>query len=244
MFRRKRKRSRAQWDWAESLFIAAADPGGTAGTRMWTGGPLLPAGRTKWLCDTRKRDHIVVSGILLWVDAVAYLESSAAGGNSIATVPPYEFYLIKNQDDEQGNVTADFLPFQAPTVPSLVTDWTSGGESSDGLDPFLWCHALSPFVAGTKVSQENAGTTVDAGAGNADAVIISTNEAAYPGVIQYDRNVRMSWQPDVVIKTKRRLARHEGLIFGITWETLGDSSVTGSKGVTIDVSVRARMLFT
>lgn len=238
---RGRKRRRAQWDWAESLFITAEDPGGTIGTRIWTGGPLLPEGRVKWLCDTRKMDHITTSAILLWVDALAYLADDSAGGPSHNTIPPFEFYIIKSTLDEQGNAAQDFLPFQSPQVPSLVTDWTSGGESSDGLDPYLWTHVLSPFVAGTTAtSLDYLGTGV-AGASNAQAIIASVNQSG--ASIQYDRNVRMSWQPDVVIKTKRRLLRNEYLGFGITWETLGDGPVTGSKGVTIDVSVRARMLF-
>jgi hypothetical protein len=195
-------------------------------TAYLTSPALLPAGRVQWLLEQQGRDRCQLAGILLWLDLIWF-------GNSVvglsADPSPLDFYIIKSNADNANTSATFYDPFNQPAVPSAITEWNED-EEADGLDPYLWVHHQSQFVAGTYNQRNSLGTALG---GNATEIILPPANSG--GSVQPNVNVRQAWQPDVHIKTRRRLLRGDQLIFGM-------SAPAGQTNWTASLEVRCRVL--
>lgn len=219
---KRRRKMRSAWNWATKGTLEWTD---TSSQDVCISGPLLPAPRVDWLLEQgRGRDHLTVTAILLWLD-FAFVN----GTESDAQLQGLDFWVIKERFDSipGGNL---YKPYGAPQVPGNVTSWfvTDPLEEEDGLDPYLWTHHMSQIVAGTSVNS----VLVGAGAANTSGLITAN------GAIQPNNNVRQAWQPDVVIKTRRRMVKGDCLNIGFT----GGSGA--ANGVIYNLAYNARILTT
>ena len=206
-----RRRRRASWEYAGNDVTNILDngtPGDPAFRLIW----LFPPGRTNYLCETRGKDAITHSTTLLWLDFQWNGEAEGFSGPQL--IAPTYFYILKTKQDANDNTAEQFSPYATPPVPSAVTDWTSGLDEDDGTEPFLWTHYIDPLQAGTAspIYANAALSDLWSAGGNADQYIAN-------GRIAYPNTVRQAWQPDVVVKAKRRMAKTEGiaLVFGYTY---------------------------
>lgn len=218
---RRRRGRRSAWNWATRLDLAYTP---TTPDRWGIKGPLLPAPRVDWLLEQgRGRDAVTVTGILLWLDFIIYNEN--AEGPPL--VQPIDFYILKERYD--AGYAGQYHPYDEPTVPAGVTSWdTAGDEETDGLDPYLWTHHMSPYVAGTNIYDSSF-------TGNATNVLAIQPD----NCIQPTFNVSAQWQPSVHIRTKRRMMKGEQLTLGFGAST---AAADYNYGITYDLAAYVRVL--
>lgn len=224
--RRRGRARKASWNWATTGTLIYQDTNVTSGFNIE--GPLFPAPRVDWLLENgRGRDHLVVTTILLWLDFIW-----TNPNDTPQAVLPIDFYVLRERFDSQSGGSF-FAPYQSPQVPGSVTSWVANApqEEFDGLDPFLWTHHLSEYVAGN--------TTFPAIAGNYGNT--TDNLAGPNGVTQPNLNVRAAWQPDVIIKSRRRLGKGDCLNIGFGLP-IGETSYGNQ--IEYNLAYRARILTT
>lgn len=202
--RRSSRRSRSAWVWADSQSMALQD----GPTIAWNSLPLLKPGRTKYLCDSDKTDHITVTGILLWLDF-----HWEAGNSNPTTLNDVELFVQVVEEDLAGNAATEYTPFLPPQPPGTLASWDT--SVTDGLDSFLWCH----FIKGAsppnyQVFTKSYNQSPDKGGNQKNTVGAADSDYPQYGVCRTFR-VAAEWQPDVHIKTRRRLGPNEGIILGM-----------------------------
>lgn len=234
---RRHRKVRAAWDWAVDGTATMIDNSASGGGQPVTvGGWLLPPGRVKWLCDTSEVDHITFDAALLWLSfsvEATYLDTLTASALAQKT----DLYVMKVTQDETGGSGQEvFTPFSSPATPSAVTAWDTPAQSQDGLDPFLWCHRWWGYEPGSQVSIYSPDSQVIEGASNATDVYrnVGTHQGytVSPGML-----ISAAFQPTVEIRSKRRLAKHEGLWIGMSLPSLGLAN-----GIQYNLQYAARLL--
>lgn len=226
MNRRRNHRPRSHWNWAISFALTMVDNGTTSNALNTIA--LLPPPRVDWLLESgRGRSHLVVTGILMWLDCWILNPSASAQ----TMVNELNFWVTKVKTDVTSAVpgATDFLqPYSAPSPPASVLSWTTEStDENDGLDPFLWTHFLNP---------QNQERSYGSNGGYSPGIVgTNPNQNIIP---MHPVAVRAGWQPDVHIKTKRKLVKGEGLSFGF-----GTPAGNGN-GLEYICQVRARVLTT
>lgn len=204
--KRKRRGARPRWIHAGGQ-SATFTPNAESGVTNTIVALLLPPERVRYLCDTSRKDHMTSNAILLWLDFYWVFDDHTGSGGGQQTAGPVDFYIMKTEFDSSTpptDVPLNFLPYREPDVPANITSWDAQTNEPDGLDAYLWTHHWSGVHRNSiddVTWSSNASGTVGApngGIGN---------------VVPYDA-VRQAWQPDVVVKTRRRLNKNEGLFLG------------------------------
>lgn len=203
---KRRRRARPRWVHAgtqETTFT----PNQEGGITNVTAALLLPPERVRYLCDTGQKDHLTTSAILIWLDFYVVADGSATTVDTQQTASPVDFYIMKTAFDTSTpptDVPLNFLPYREPDVPSLITSWDTQGDEPDGLDAYLWTHHLGPIQL-VNMDNQNASYNASDKAGSKSQGI---------GYVKSYSSVRQMWQPDIVVKTRRRLAKNEGIFLG------------------------------
>lgn len=203
MIRRRRFRRKSSWIWADRFNITLNNASPAFAGASSAGHLLLPPGRVNWFCDTQvRRSHVTVTGILLWLDF--WWQSDIA---SDTTIPDVDFFLIASTEDEAGSIATQFDPFVEPQLPAAVTDWTFA--PSDGLDPFMWTHHIKGSTPPNAfVSQTSSNNQY-----NQSFVMHAASDAQEATCRKF--MVAAEWQPDIHVKTRRRLVKDQGLWLGM-----------------------------
>lgn len=228
--RRFRSRSRkSHWMWADRFNLRFQDNQAVA---TWTSHILLPASRVNWLCGTSTfRSGLTVTGILLWLDFWWENDSTTTS----QALPDVDMGIMTTVADETlATSELHYDPYVQPEPPSLTTDWNS--FPSDGLDPFLWTHHIKGISPCNSIIRKttNDWSNANRGAVNQDTVISFAADGS-ANLVCRKHYVTQEWQPDVVVKTKRRLKSNQGL--GIFMRTPGLNT-----GCFMNLGVNVRML--
>lgn len=228
-FRRfRRRRARATWDYCNAEQLEVNKNG------QYSYSWLLPATRTNWLCDTDRVDHITYCGSHIWLDF--WWRSNDTAG---AAIPDITLFAIVTEQ-ELGGEPADIgelSPWTPPTVPASVTTWTADPQY-DGTDSYLWCHHIVGQSPPNSHVYAESGSITDfwnqtsfmgpggTGSDNTSALVCRTF------------SVRAEWQPDVIIKSRRRLKKDEGVALIMQ----SDFPIGSSDNSHAFLNVRARTL--
>lgn len=213
---RKRRRL-ATWNWASAGTIVIADT--TNSPQTIASVNIFPPARTDWLLENgRGRKSLTVKKILLWLQAYVVNPST----NLVEIPSSMDFSLQRINQDSAGTISPGLqAPYAAPVLPSAMTSWTVGGaDEEDGLNPYLWTHRWWPsYQAGT----QSGSVTLATGAA-------ATNSGAYvqenSSGISTPMRVTQGWQPDVVVRSSRRLVRGQGIGFFVTMNSGASTNMT------------------
>lgn len=204
---RRRFRAKSHWLWADSqLMTLDGATGSHVGGRCYNANLILPPGRVKWMCDqVIRRAHVTVTGVLLWLDF--YWSNTGAQTG----LPDVDMYIDTTSEDDAGNIQFVRDPFFQPQVPSAMAAWTDA--ASDGLDSFMWTHHIKGISPPNAIVDTDTSTGDQAGGNQYDQIRAGTTDT--PQFVCRTFSVRAEWQPDLHVKTKRRLRPNEGLVLGM-----------------------------
>lgn len=223
-------RRKSHWIWADSFNLSLDNGLGTVvNGRRYNAALLLPPGRVKWFCDTVvRRPAVTVTGVLMWLD---FFWKNTSGGAQ--ALPDIDLFVDTTSEDDAGNITYVRDAFFEPQVPANIAAWTD--VASDGLDGFLWSHHIKGFSPPNAIVRTD-GLPADSSTAN-QSTLIHTGNSDVPAYMCRTFSVRAEWQPDVHIKTKRRLRPDEGLVIAMSGL---DASFPA--GVSAFLDVRTRMV--
>lgn len=187
-FARRPARRTAGWSYADGYTMVISDNN----VATWQTVPLMPAQRIQSLLDYAQRDHLVVTGILMWLN---FWWQTPDTGGPLFTLPDVDLFVIKGVASSTASLNQwDYAPFVPPVVPSAVTAWDNN-PVNDGNDPFLWTHRIRGQM---QVSSPPSTANI---AGNVTNVINGTGQTAKPFG---ETHVEANWQPSVHIRSKRK----------------------------------------
>lgn len=239
--RRRGRGRKASWEWSNTFTLVGVDTPAQYALKTWALADLLPQPRVDFLCEARGSDSLVHVETLLWLDF--HWAITSGNGQPFTYFPPaVDFFIIKStvEETQPTAFAGDYAPYAQPIVPSAITSWSSTAtEDSDGLDPYLWTHHIDPFLCNSLIT--NVGISevsgLASGQGNAQAAMaVAANQTA---VLKYSNDVRMAWQPDVVVKAKRKVKKNEALKLGFTW--VGANNGVSNNGV-LSLTINHRTL--
>lgn len=219
----RRRGRRATWGYAnEDLMQASAGSSTTSYT--W----LLPPGRTNFLCDTDRVPAITYMGTHMWLD-FDWVNTNASA-QSLCDVT---FYVIVSQQAPQADSPAetDNIPWGAPQLPSAISSWDEHEE--DGTESFLWIHHIKGNTPPNSIIRplSNSGLAVIN-----QNTFIDGGSSDQPSYVCRIFDVRAAWQPDVIIKSRRRVWKDEGVALVMRTDSIP------APGVTVNCAVRYRTL--
>lgn len=226
--RRRRFRRRAKWMYSDAASISLASTSillaGQFFNYLW----LLPPARANYLMTTRGRDRLTFAGAHMWLDWL--WKGQNPGGQ---TLFPTDFAVYKSKIVDPAALTPDFTTmigqWDQPATPSTITSWDE--DDDDGTQSFLWQHHIQGQTPPNAIVQDGSATN-----GN--------QYGGFPGIsgdasmfICRQFFVSKEWEPQVVVRTKRRLQRDEGIVLVMT-AFQGDVAA----GITGFLNVRLRTL--
>lgn len=224
MMMRRRRRPRPQWVYADNQLTTVNSGSLNVGSYYYASTWLLPPGRVKYLCDSKRKQHLTVKGIHLWLDFYLSLVSSTA-----TSWPQILFYVTKAAEGQDGS--ANFFqahPWTAPATPSTIATWNEWDD--DGLNSFMWCHRIGTSgPPGSAVYQTQSNLEYN-------QLIGMKSDGENAVKLCWPTPVEAMWQPSVRIKTARRLSPGEGIIF--TMMTTGQLA----NGMTANMNWFSRVL--
>lgn len=233
MMRRRRRRMGPKWTYSDSVSMSITSagpfltPGGLSANFCW----LLPPGRAQFLMNTKMRDRMQFSGAHLWLDFF-WKNTAASQGLNDVNLAVYKTEIIGTGD------VPDFSPmdgqWKQPSTPSNITSWNE--DDDDGGAPFLWQHWIkgsSPPNAEVRNLPTASGGT-DQALWNQSLSMLGGNDAN-PTYMCRKFLVTQEWQPDVVIRSKRRIQKGEGIALVMT-------SIPPGVGLASFLNIRLRTL--
>lgn len=228
MMRRRGRRRRAAWSYADSFILDINSASPNAVVSQW----LLPPARAQYLADARQKDRITFVGAHLWFD---FFWKNTSGAQQ--QIPDVDWAIFKSTIADPAASTPDQSPifgqWDQPPTPAAFTSWEE--DSDDGGYPFLWQHHIKGF------SPPNAmvGTysESDPEAVNNQIDRIQTGTSDFVKYVCRKFSVTQEWQPDVVIRSKRRLFKGEGILLAGIMPAGAPPS-----GLSCQLDVRVRVL--
>lgn len=209
-FRRRRRRS-AKWTYCDSTVMSLSTGsvvvGGEPVSWVW----LMPPARAQFLMDTLMRDRIQFSGAHMWLDFWWQNTNGSATG-----LPDVDFGIIKttiaDPSSNQPDLTQMVGQWDQPETSATLTSWE--GDEDDGTESFLWSHHIkgqSPPNAIVSILNPDTGSTVNRNVVN-QSQLIHQGDIDNPHMVCRKFHVTQEWQPDVVVRAKRRLQKGEGIL--------------------------------
>lgn len=224
-FRRNRRRSRVTWSHADEAIADILDDGNNIYVPLlW----LLPPGRAQYLMDTDRVSSLTYAGSHIWMDYYWYNTSSDR------SIPDFNLFVMKTTEDTANAPSMQWYPFRLPKLPSTLSSWDNADD--DGTSSFLWVHHIKGSSPPNAVINNNGvvGTTHNDRGANQYRIISTGTSDNYASVCRIF-DVRAAWQPDVIIKTKRRLMKTEGILLVMNVPTQGTNTY-------VHMEARARTL--
>lgn len=231
MMRRRFRRRSARWSYADATTLQIA-PGTATATPSFVW--LLPPARVSFMLSQRGRGNsLTYAGSHLWLDFAWVNRGAGPVG-----LPDIDFGVIKTTIADPVSFAPDLSLVQAqwdqPSTPATLTSWDEDDDS--GVDSWLWQHHVkgsSPPNAVTGIYSIDASYI---GQANQFTGITAGSESMV-GYVCRKFHVTQEWQPDVVIRSKRRLQKDEGILLYMV-----PSSGLETAGVTTQCDVRLRTL--
>lgn len=201
----RRRRRRATWSFADSSIMnlnnGAGGPGGQAIAWVW----VLPPARAQYLMETRNRDSITFAGAHLWLDF--WWQNGSSGALAL---PDVDFGVIKTTIADITAFTPDLSmitgQWDQPSTPATLTSWEE--DDDDGTGGFLWSH----HIKGSSPPNAMVVTVSGGIAPENQTFTLGNGTIDTPTHMCRTFSVRQEWQPDVVIRSKRRLKKGEGIL--------------------------------
>lgn len=209
MRRFRRRKKRVSWSYSDEVTLLVE---GAAGSTLFSYVWLLPPARAQFMMDTASRDSIVFAGCHLWLDF--YWRNVGAQ----TTLPDVDFGIFKTVQQGGGN-SPDLNPmlgqWKQPATPAALTSWLELDD--DGTEGFLWSHHIKGMTPPNAVVNTNGANTVGGNSQNTtnQAIGIGVGTADAPSFVCRKFAVTQEWQPDVVVRSKRRLQKDEGIILAM-----------------------------
>lgn len=216
---RRRRGFRPKWTWADSgnmvLNNGSPDVESVSLAFAW----LLPPARVQFMLNTKGRSHMQYSGSHLWLDFQWH------GTATNLSLPDVDFCVYKTQIADDAAGTPDFTPalnqWDQPSTPAALTSWDE--DDDDGTTSFLWQHHIKgmtpPNAAVITYSESDAQSKTF----NQHNVIAGSVDSQ--SFVCRKFFVTQEWQPDVVVRSKRRLQKSEGIV--MVMSAAASSIVTG-----------------
>lgn len=199
---RGRRRRRARWSYADagSLVVDSTTAGGTGW--MW----ILPPARVSFMLSQRGRGNsLVFAGCHLWLDFYWRNEGQAA------SLTDCEFGVIKTTISDPAAFTPDLSLVDAqwdqPSTPATLTSWDEDDDS--GVDSWLWQHHIKGTSPPNALIRPEVSSGLDVYNQNN---IMEQGSTDTPTYVCRKFHVTQEWQPDVVVRSKRRLQKDEGIL--------------------------------
>lgn len=203
MMKRRFRRRGARWSFADSAQLEWQATVTTTAPFVW----LLPPARVAYMLSQRGRaNSLIYAGSHLWLDFSWRMEGNTQNLQDV------DFGVIKTTISDPASFAPDLSLVDAqwdqPSTPATLTSWNEDDDS--GVDSWLWQH----HVKGS--SPPNAYVTtiggVSPGAGTNQYVQAQSGTSDVPTYVCRKFHVTQEWQPDVVIRSKRRLQKDEGIL--------------------------------
>lgn len=203
---RRRGRRAARWSYADAGSLINTNTIPTAW--MW----ILPPARVSFMLSQRGRGNsLVFAGAHLWLDF--YFRNENNGNTSM---PDVDFGVIKTTIADPAAFTPDLSLVDAqwdqPSTPATLTSWDEDDDS--GVDSWLWQHHIKgqspPNALINVVSTGSADVTVN------QTPLMFSGTTDNPRYLCRKFHVTQEWQPDVVVRSKRRLQKDEGILLYMT----------------------------
>lgn len=222
-FRRRRK---AQWLYANSETISLNSLSFVLGAQPVAHTWLFPPGRTQFLLNTRGRDRLTYVASHLWLDF--YWRASSTG-----SFPDVDLCAFKTTISDPVAETPDLSPilgmWDQPSTPNSLSSWED--DDDDGTNSFMWSHHIKG------ISGPNASfTSRDAGFKGNQGPNIPDADSDHVAFICRKYHVTQEWQPDVVVRSKRRCVKGDGIVLAMT------SPVAVAAQIDAFLEVRSRTL--
>lgn len=221
MSRRGRRRAAARWSYADATSLVNGPAGSLQIAFTW----LLPPARVNYMLSTQgRRNSLVYSGTHLWMDFYYKM----TGGNNTG-MPDVDFGVIKTTISDPVGFTPDLSLVDAqwdqPSTPATITSWDEDDDS--GVDSWLWQH----HIKGMSPPNAYVGTYDVSGLGSVLAchnqeIITRGGSSDNPTFVCRKFHVTQEWQPDVVVRSKRRLQKDEGILLYMASQPGAGTEVT------------------
>lgn len=196
---RRRRRRKATWAFADAGSLVNGPAGTLQIASLW----LLPPARAQFIMNTKQRSSLTFAGAHLWLD----FQWKITGAN--VALPDVDFGIFRTDMDQPGDIPdVDFMNNQwtVPSTPASITSWNEDDE--DGTEAFLWQH----HIKGMSPPGIHVSTDGDAQVWNQVNVVGgSTLNDGAPAYVCRKGFVTQEWQPDVVVRSKRRLMKGDGI---------------------------------
>lgn len=227
MMRRRRRGFSPKWTYANSQTLVASGSSGTnigsgTGDYCW----IYPPARAQFIMNTKQRDRMQFSGAHLWLDFFWKNTGTATG------LPDLQFGMYKS-DIVSDTGLPDFTPILAqwtePATPASITSWEE--DDDDGTNPLLWSHwikGMSPPNAETRPITDATDDIKN------QSNVLHSGSTDNPAFCCRKFNVTQEWQPDVMVRAKRRLTKGEGIVL-VMYLPIGSANLTAN----LDVHWRA-----
>lgn len=220
MYRRRfrSRRRRSTWGYANEDLLQAS--GATPVSYVW----LLPPGRVNFLADTDRVPAIGFTGCHLWLD-FNWINTGTA-----SALPDVTLYAIVSQQEPNSETPTeiDNIPWGAPSLPSAITTWDQHDE--DGTESFLWVHHIKGQSPPNALVSLGSSVGMDGPFQNQYDAISPGSEGS-PAIVCRKFFVAAEWQPDVIIKTRRRVWKDEGIALVMRADTPPGGGITASLAV-------------
>lgn len=219
--RRRFRRSAARWSYADAGLLQINQGSTSATAHIW----ILPPARVAYMLSQRGRGNsLIFAGCHLWLDFLW-------GMHSTNVLPDVDLGVIKTTISDPTSFAPDLSLVEAqwdqPSTPATLTSWDEDDDS--GIDSWLWQHHIKGSSPPNAVVRDTSALKGNQFVNVPDA---STDNI---GIVCRKFMVSQEWQPDVVIRSKRRLQKDEGILL---YMNLPTGIPAASMNIELDVHLR------
>lgn len=216
---RRRRRRKASWSYADAGSLVLTGGGGLT-NYAW----VIPPARAQFIMDTKQRNSLTFAGAHLWLDFYWSNKGTATG---LADV---DFAMFKTTIADPTSFAPDISmadgQWDQPATPAALTSWDE--DDDDGTESFMWQHHIKGMTPpNAVVATKDFGTASGAWNGHTANQAVLMPDGSTDAALFVCRKfcVTQEWQPDVVIRSKRRLQKGEGVILTMTWAGSGSANM-------------------
>lgn len=179
-----------------------SSPGGLYYDYAW----ILPPARAQFMMNTKGRDRMQFAGCHLWLDFFWRNTGTATG------LPDVSFMMYKSEivaDTGLPDPTPIDGQWKEPATPASLTSWDE--DDDDGTEPYLWQHWIKGSSPPNAIV--NTGGVMFSGSDiQNQGVQMQAGTTDTPTYACRKFMVQQEWQPDVIVRTRRRITKGEGIV--------------------------------